>query len=83
MKTDVIRIGNSKGVRLPATMLKQCGITSKVEIELRENEIVLRPVPSPREGWEESFCQMHSQGDDALIIPGELDDEIMEAWDEN
>lgn len=43
MKTDVIRIGNSKGVRLPAAILKQCGIGAKVEIEVRQNETIKCP----------------------------------------
>jgi antitoxin MazE len=77
MKTDVIRIGNSKGVRLPSTILKQCGIGSKVEIEVRDNEIILKPVKSPREGWQDAFQQMHECGDDGLIIPEEIDAELL------
>ncbi|MDD2300088.1 MAG: AbrB/MazE/SpoVT family DNA-binding domain-containing protein [Fermentimonas sp.] len=77
MKTDVIRIGNSKGVRLPSTILKQCGIGSKVEIEVRDNEIILKPVKSPREGWQDAFQQMHEFGDDELIIPDEIDAELL------
>jgi antitoxin MazE len=83
MKTDVIKIGNSKGVRLPATMLKQCGIGSKVEIEVRQNEIILKPVQSPREGWEAAFLQMHECEDDRLIIPDEIDGELLEEWNGN
>lgn len=83
MKTDIIRIGNSKGIRLPATILKQCGIGSKVEIVVRDNEIILKPVKSPREGWADSFRQMHECGDDRIIIPDEIDAELLEEWDEN
>jgi len=83
MKTDVIRIGNSKGVRLPATILKQCGIGSKVEIVVRDNEIILKPVKSPREGWAAAFRQMHECGDDRIIIPDEIDAELLEEWDDN
>ncbi len=83
MKTDVIRIGNSKGVRLPATILKQCGIGSKVEIEVRHNEIILKPIKSPREGWADAFQKMHECGDDKLIIPDEIDAELLEEWNGN
>lgn len=83
MKTDVIRIGNSKGVRLPATILKQCGIGSKVEIIVRDDEIVLKPIKSPREGWADSFKQMHERGDDKLIIADEIDAELLEEWNGN
>lgn len=83
MKTDVIRIGNSKGVRLPATILKQCGIGKKVEIEVRNNEIILRPIKNPRDGWAAAFQEMHEYGDDSLIIPDEIDTELLEEWDED
>ncbi|MEN6324633.1 MAG: AbrB/MazE/SpoVT family DNA-binding domain-containing protein [Syntrophomonas sp.] len=83
MRTDVIRIGNSKGVRLPATILKQCGIGSKVEIEVRHKEIILKPVKSPREGWAEAFQQMHEDGADGLIIPDEIDADLLEEWNGN
>lgn len=83
MKADVIKIGNSKGVRLPATILKQCGIGSKVEIEVRHNEIIIKPVQSPREGWAVAFRQMHECEDDKLIIPDEIDVELLEEWNGN
>ncbi|ABI69175.1 AbrB/MazE/SpoVT family DNA-binding domain-containing protein [Syntrophomonas wolfei] len=83
MKTDVIRIGNSKGIRIPATILKQCGIGSKVEIVVRDDEIILKPVKILREGWANSFQQMHKCGDDKLIIPDDLDTELLEEWDDN
>ena len=39
MEADIIRIGNSKGIRLPLSFLKQCGIEGKVELEIKENSI--------------------------------------------
>ncbi|SDF54478.1 AbrB/MazE/SpoVT family DNA-binding domain-containing protein [Sporomusa acidovorans] len=80
MKADVIKIGNSKGIRLPASILKQCGIDKKVEIEIRHNNIILRPVKQPREGWSAAFKEMSKRGDDQLLIP-EIDVEILEEWD--
>jgi len=55
-------------MRLSSTILKQCGIGSKVEIEVRDNEIILKPIKSPREGWQDAFQQMNEFGDDGLII---------------
>ena len=56
MKIDIIRIGNSKGIRLPKTILEQCGIGDEVELEVRGKEVVLRPPKRrPREGWAEAF----------------------------
>jgi antitoxin MazE len=34
MKTKVIKIGNSKGVRIPRHILEQSGLKNEVEIEV-------------------------------------------------
>ncbi len=44
MQVDVVRIGNSKGIRIPVALLKQCGIGQKVELEVKHNQIVIKPV---------------------------------------
>lgn len=82
MQMDIIKIGNSKGIRLPLAVLKQCGIDSKVELEVQENCIIIKPIKIPRQGWAEAFELMHKNNDDTLVIPDDLDDETLEAWDE-
>lgn len=82
MQLDVIKIGNSKGIRLPLTVLKQCGIDSKVELEIKDNFIIIKPIKTPRQGWAEAFELMHKNSDDNLLIPEEVDNETLEAWDE-
>lgn len=81
MQMDIIKIGNSKGIRLPLAVLKQCGIDSKVELEIQDNYIIIKPIKNPRQGWAEAFQLMHKNNDDTLVIPDELDDETLEAWD--
>lgn len=82
MEIDVIKIGNSKGIRLPMAILKQCGIESKVELEIEDNCIIIKPVKTPRQGWAEAFKVMHKKGDDSLLIEEEIDNGLLEAWDE-
>jgi len=56
MKAKLIQIGNSRGVRLPKSLIEQAGLRDKVDIEIRGDEIVLsKPETDPRAGWEESF----------------------------
>ncbi len=83
MEIDIIKIGNSKGIRLPLAVLRQCGIDSKVELEIKENCIVIKPVSTPRQGWAEAFEVMHKNRDDSLLIPEDLDNELLEDWDES
>ncbi len=78
MQADVIKIGNSRGIRLPATVLKQCGIGSRVELEVRHNHIVIKPVRTARQGWSAAFKRMSQNGDDQILIPDELDADLLE-----
>jgi antitoxin MazE len=66
MKARIIRIGNSKGVRLPKALLEQANLTEEVQIEAQPNQIVIRSAYLPREGWESAFKLMTQRGDDAL-----------------
>lgn len=67
MKTKVVRIGNSRGVRIPKTLLEQCGLQGDVELEVREGQLVLRSATRPRAGWDEAFRRMREHGDDVLL----------------
>jgi antitoxin MazE len=55
MQLKVIQIGNSKGIRLPQTLIRQYRIEDYVEVELHTDVILLRPSAGVREGWEEQF----------------------------
>ncbi len=68
MEVSVINIGNPKGIRLSKTVLEKYNIQDKLELIMEEGQFVLKPVSKPREGWEESFRQMHENGDDSLLI---------------
>lgn len=77
VKTSIVKIGNSCGIRIPKVLLEQTGIAEHVEIEARAHQLVLRPiVKSARQGWDEKFRQMVESGDDAL-----LDENTSSQWD--
>ncbi|KLU60051.1 hypothetical protein CEB3_c34820 [Peptococcaceae bacterium CEB3] len=82
MQMDIIKIGNSKGIRLPVAVLKQCKIESTVELEIKDNCIIIKPVNTPRQGWADAFELMRKNNDDALLVPDEIDNGLLEAWDE-
>ena len=74
MKAQVIRIGNSKGIRIPHAILELCHIRHTVDLNVKGMSIVIRPVKSrPRVGWEAAFKKMHQQGADRPLIPENLD----------
>lgn len=80
MHTHLVPIGNSKGVRIPATLLRQYNIVDTVELLPGENEIIIRPAArAPRKGWDEAFADMQEKADDAMMLPDFFDDE--EDWE--
>lgn len=80
MVISIIKIGNSKGLRLTKSILDRYNIKDKVELILQKGQIVLKPLDSPRQGWEESFKQMHKNGEDELFMNDVFDDENFEEW---
>ena len=77
MQTTIIKIGNSKGIRIPKPLLEQCGIEKEVELKVKKNEIIIKPVKAPRKGWEDAFKKMIKNNDDKLLI-----DFPQNEWDE-
>jgi antitoxin MazE len=69
MLVSVVPIGNSKGIRIPKSILQQLNIEEKVELEVRNEEILIRPIKKkPREGWSKELMKMHQNGDDSLLM---------------
>ncbi len=69
MKTRIVRIGNSRGVRLPKPLLDQTGLPDEVEVEAQGNQLIIRPARAPRAGWAAAFASMAATGDDHLLDP--------------
>ena len=67
MKIKIVKIGNSKGIRIPKTLLRQTGIGEEVNLEVEDNQIILKAINSPvRSGWESAFAKMTSNDDKFL-----------------
>lgn len=67
MKTNVVRIGNSRGIRIPKKLLEQCQLEDEVELEVVDNQLRIRRVASPRSGWSDAFRCIQEKGDDNLL----------------
>lgn len=80
MEISVINIGNSKGIRLPKTILEKYSIHDKIELILEKGYIVLKPKTEPRKGWEKAFMKMRENGDDQLLMDDVFEDESFEEW---
>jgi antitoxin MazE len=78
MKTRIVPIGNSQGIRIPKLLLEQTGLSGEVEISAEGGALVIRPVKRPRAGWAAAFQDMARRGDDALLD----DAPSLSDWDE-
>jgi antitoxin MazE len=69
MKTKLIRIGNSRGVRLPKTIIEQAGLTEEVVLEVRDGAVIIARAALPRRGWADAAGEMCLADDDRLLDP--------------
>lgn len=68
MKTKLVPIGNSRGVRLPASVIRSCGFGDELEMRVEGGVVMLVPARGQREGWDEAFKAMAESGDDRALL---------------
>jgi antitoxin MazE len=67
VKARIVRIGNSRGIRIPKVLIEQTGLSDDVEIVVQGNALVISAAACPRAGWNEAFRAMAGHGDDRLL----------------
>jgi antitoxin MazE len=68
--TEIIRIGNSRGIRIPKPLLEECGLTDVVELKVEGHTLRISRGRKVREGWEEAFQRAEDCGEDELLLEG-------------
>ncbi|MCK4505096.1 MAG: AbrB/MazE/SpoVT family DNA-binding domain-containing protein [Candidatus Aegiribacteria sp.] len=79
MRAHIIKIGNSRGIRIPKSILEQTGIVEYVELDVENDHIIIRPVSNPRDGWNTAFKTMSEQDDDKLL---QVSEDVSHSWDD-
>lgn len=79
LKTRIVKIGNSQGIRIPKPFLEQMNVGDEVELECLPDQIIVRPAHRVRSGWEAAFQSMAEHGDDQLLDA----DPMTTTWDED
>ena len=69
MKTRLVQIGNSRGVRLPKLVIEEVGLNDEVELQVRGGAIIIRPLKAPRSGWEDAAHALRETSGDHLFDP--------------
>lgn len=70
--TSLIKIGNSQGIRIPKTIIKQAHLeNASLELEVLENGLLIKPMQeNGRENWAEniqSILTINKKSDDGLL----------------
>ncbi len=68
MKVELVRIGNSRGIRIPKPILEQCGLQDTVDLRVENDHLVTAPGHPPREGWEKAFRAAGPSINDELLL---------------
>ncbi len=77
MKTRIVRIGNSRGIRIPKPLLDQAGLEDEVQLRVLDNRIVIEAARAPRADWANAARTLHERGEDGLLdrpLPTRFDD---------
>jgi antitoxin MazE len=79
--TRIVRIGNSRGIRVPKVLLEQAQLPDEVELHAEPGRLIVRALRRPRDGWSDAARAMHEREDDRLLdrpVPTRFDNE---AWE--
>lgn len=66
-KTRIVRIGNSRGIRIPKTMLEEAALPDEVELHAEPGRLVVEAVRHARKGWAAAAQRMRARSDDRLL----------------
>jgi len=82
IRSKVVKIGNSRGIRIPRMLLEQAGLTGDVEMAVEGNKLIIHSAQRPRLGWDAKFIAMEEHGDDRLLdqVPATKWEEVEWTW---
>ena len=73
MLIDLIQIGSSRGIRIPKSVLQQCGMIDHLEMKIDRSKIILEPVKSTRAGWRDAFAKNKKEQEKLDYFQNEFD----------
>lgn len=77
MRTRLIRIGNSRGIRIPKALVEAAGLDVSLRLRVVDTGLLLERVEDPRAGWAEAARELRTRGEGGLLddpVPTVFDD---------
>ena len=78
MRTHLRKVGNSRGVIIPAALLEACELGDDVDLRLEGKTLVIEALKSPRKNW---FDGYRAETADVEAWPVVMDDEENGEWE--
>ena len=66
-RARIVRIGNSRGIRVPKSMLDLAQLPEEVELQAEPGRLVVRAARGPRAGWAAAAKAMRAAAKDRLL----------------
>ena len=66
MRSTLIQIGNSRGIRLPKSVIEEAELGTELDLQVIDGAVVIRSAPTARKGWAEAAAACHQEGEDDL-----------------
>jgi antitoxin MazE len=66
MHASLVKIGNSRGVRLPKTVIEAAGLKDDLDLDVRDGAVIVRNAKTLRDGWADAAAACHAAGQDDL-----------------
>jgi len=79
-KARIVKIGNSRGIRIPKTLLDEASLSDEVEVHAQPGRLIIRAVRRPRRGWATAAKRMRARGDDRLLEEPTATTFDLEGW---
>lgn len=79
MHVELVRIGNSQGIRIPKPLVEELGLSQGIDMSIEGSALVLRRSVHPRAGWEAAMAELNESGDDFPL----LDESLANDFDES
>lgn len=76
MKTKIVRIGNSRGVRIPKPFIEEAQLGEEVQLRIVASGVLIERTAPPRAGWAEAAARLRDRGEDRLLdepLPTDFD----------
>ena len=78
MQTQLIRIGNSRGIRIPKALIEAAGLDVSLRLRVVDTGLLVERAEDVRAGWARAARELRERGGGAL-----LDDPVPTVFDES